>query len=242
MKANHANRPGPLAPRKKGFSLLVTLMMMVLLSTLALGLLGLSSITMRTSSSEQSRQEARANSRLALMLAIGQLQTQMGPDQRITARSSAINGTAGETNALGSWESWHWKPGAAAPVYSDKTKKFKAAVIYYNDVIKGQPGTPEADYAKGRIEALKNQYGEDALRAGPERTETGTRALERRKLQAKVDTVSRPDYVGPPVTELKQKVETGPSKPKLRTSPDNLGPVPAVEPPLPSQEPPKLPQ
>lgn len=120
--------------------------------------------------------------------------------------------------------------------FYDKTKKFKAAVIYYNDVIKSQPGTPEADYAKGRIEALKGQYGEDALRAGPERTETGNRAQERRKLQAKVDTVSRPDYVGPPVAELKQKVETGPSKPRLRTSPDNLGPVPAVEPPLPGQE------
>ena len=123
--------------------------------------------------------------------------------------------------------------------FYDKTKKFKAAVIYYNDVIKGQPGTPEADYAKGRIEALKNQYGEDALRAGPERTENGARAAERRKLQAKVDTVSRPDYVGPPVAELKQKIDNGPSKPKLRTSPEGLGPVPAVEPPLPGQEPPK---
>ena len=120
--------------------------------------------------------------------------------------------------------------------FYDKTRKFKAAVIYYNDVIKAQPGSPEAEYAKGRIEALKNEYGEDALRAGPERTETGNRALERRKLQAKVDTVSRPDYVGPPVAELKQKVETAPPKPKLRTSPDNLGPVPAVEPPLPGGE------
>ena len=123
--------------------------------------------------------------------------------------------------------------------FYDKTKKFKAAVIYYNDVIKGQPGTPEADYAKGRIEALKGIYGEDALRAGPERTETGARAQERRKLQAKVDTSSRPDYVGPPVAELKAKIETGPAKPKLRTSPDSLGPVPAVEPPLPGQETPK---
>jgi outer membrane protein assembly factor BamD len=124
--------------------------------------------------------------------------------------------------------------------FYDRTKKYKAAVIYYNDVIKGQPGTPDAEYAKGRIEALKQLVGEDALRAGPEKTETGARALERRKMQAKVDTASRPDYVGPPVTVSNQKVETGPSKPKLRTSPGNLGPVPAVEPPLPGQEPIKL--
>ena len=118
--------------------------------------------------------------------------------------------------------------------FYDRTKKYKSAVIYYNDVIKGQPGTPDAEYAKARIEALKVLYGEDALRAGPERTETGARALERRKLQAKVDTASRPDYAGPPVTVPKtEKVDTGPGKPKLRTSPDAIGPVPAVEPALP---------
>jgi outer membrane protein assembly factor BamD len=123
--------------------------------------------------------------------------------------------------------------------FYDKTKKFKAAVIYYNDVIKTQPGTPDAEYAKGRIEALKGLYGEDALRAGPEKTETGARAAEHRKMQAKVDTASRPDYVGPPVVALQGKVDTGPSKPKLRTSPANIGPVPPVEPPLPGADAPK---
>jgi len=120
--------------------------------------------------------------------------------------------------------------------FYDKTRKYKAAVLYYNDVIKGQPGTPDAEYAKARIESLKNNFGEDALRAGPERTENGARAQEHRKLQAKVDTASRPDYVGPPVEVPKDDVESAPAKPKLRTSPDSLGPVPAVEPPLPGQD------
>jgi len=123
--------------------------------------------------------------------------------------------------------------------FYDKTKKFKAAVIYYNDVIKSQPGTPQAEYAKNRIEALKQIYGEDALRSGPEKTETGERITERRKLQAKVDTASRPDFVGPPVVEPKEDVQTGPAKPKLRTSSDGIAPVPAVEPPLPGQDAPK---
>ncbi|MEA3211841.1 MAG: outer membrane protein assembly factor BamD [Chthoniobacter sp.] len=116
--------------------------------------------------------------------------------------------------------------------FYEKTKKFKAAVIYYNEVVKNQPDSPESTIAKARIEALKQQFGEDALRAGPERTETGARAKERRKMQARVDTVSRPDYVGPPV--VVPEVETAPGKPKLRTSPDGIGPVPAVEPPLPA--------
>ncbi len=121
----------------------------------------------------------------------------------------------------------------------DRTKKYKAAVIYYNDVIQTQAGTPDAEFAKARIEALKNLYGEDALRAGPEKTENGPRVVEHRKMQAKVDTASRPDYVGPPVAIAQPKVDTAPAKPKLRTSPANLGPVPPLEPPLPGADAPK---
>jgi outer membrane protein assembly factor BamD len=120
--------------------------------------------------------------------------------------------------------------------FYDKTKQYKAAVIYYNDVIKAQPGSPESEIAKTRIDQLKEQFGEDALRAGPERTETGARAAQRRKLAAKVDTASRPDYVGPPVIVPEEKIQTAPGKPKLRTSPGNIGPVPSVEPPLPVPE------
>jgi outer membrane protein assembly factor BamD len=116
--------------------------------------------------------------------------------------------------------------------YYEKTKKYKAAVIYYNEVVKQQPDSPESTIAKERLEVLRQQFGEDALRAGPERTETGNRARERRKLQAKVDTVSRPDYVGPPV--VIPEVQTAPARPRLRTSPDGISPLPAVEPPLPT--------
>jgi outer membrane protein assembly factor BamD len=130
--------------------------------------------------------------------------------------------------------------------FYDKQKNYKAAVIYYNEVIQNQPGSPDSDVAKARIEALKSLVGEDALQAGPERTETGERARARRKLQAQVQTNSRPDYLGPTVSVPEEKA---PGKPKLRTSSDQLGPVPNVEPPLPQQEPPipgnelpKLPQ
>ncbi len=119
--------------------------------------------------------------------------------------------------------------------YYDKQKQYKAAVIYYNDVIQKQPGSPESDLAKKRIEELKGLVGEDALQPGPERTETGARAQKVRKLQAQVDTASRADYLGPPV---KVPDEVAPPKPKMRTSSDDVGPVrsvPPVEPPLPAQ-------
>ena len=107
--------------------------------------------------------------------------------------------------------------------FYDKQKKYKAAVIYYNDVIQQQPGSPESVQAKARIEALKSLVGEDALQPGPERTETGERAQKTRKLQAQVDTSSRPDYLGPPVVSA--PVEAPEPKPKLRTSPSDLSPT-----------------
>ena len=124
--------------------------------------------------------------------------------------------------------------------YYDKQKRYKAAVIYYNDVIQQQPGSPESEASKARIEALKSLVGEDALHGGPERTETGERAAKSRKLQAQVDTASRPDYLGPPVV-VSTPEQTAPQKPKVRTSTQDVGPVPSspsgppVEPPLPAQ-------
>jgi outer membrane protein assembly factor BamD len=114
--------------------------------------------------------------------------------------------------------------------FYDKTKKYRAAVIYYNEVIKNSPDTDEANFAKTRIEELRQKHGEDALKAGPERAETGQKAALRRRLQAKVDTVSRPDYVGP-VVVMPKPDEVAPGRPRLRTSP--IGPIPAVEPELP---------
>src|SRR6185295_13337091 len=76
--------------------------------------------------------------------------------------------------------------------FYDKTKQYRAAVIYYNDVIKAGADSPEGTYAKARIEELKAKFGEDALRSAPEKAETGAKTAARRKLQAKVDTASRP--------------------------------------------------
>lgn len=120
--------------------------------------------------------------------------------------------------------------------FYDKTKNYKAAVIYYNEVIKQQPGSKEAEEAKRRIDELKESVGEDALRAGPEKTETGARAKIRRKFQAQVDTSARPDFVGPPVVVPD---EVAPAKPHLRSRSSGGGApvekVPAVEPALPAQ-------
>ncbi|NQX01714.1 hypothetical protein HQ447_13740, partial [bacterium] len=92
MKPNHLHPKSPLfrCSQPCGFALIVTLSLMILLTVIAVGLLSLSSISLRSSSQGDAMQSARANARIALMLAIGDLQKQLGPDTRISATADQI--------------------------------------------------------------------------------------------------------------------------------------------------------
>ena len=79
---------------------------MVLLSILALGMLSLSSISLRSSSRNDEMSEARSNARMALMMAIGELQRYTGPDTRITAPANIIDPAANAPHLTGVWKSW----------------------------------------------------------------------------------------------------------------------------------------
>lgn len=115
--------------RPRGFALIITLVLTMLITLVSLAVLSLSTITIRSSDRDRGAQEARSNARVALMLAIGELQTKLGPDQRISARSSTVNGVKGEPNALGAWESWRWQPGTGSPNYSEKAAKFRGWLV-----------------------------------------------------------------------------------------------------------------
>ncbi len=94
--------------RRDGFALIVSLMLMVLLAILALGVLSLSAVTLRSSKQYEPRAIAEANARMALMIAIGQLQTEMGPDQRINATADLLTPelSGGRQRWVGTWDSW----------------------------------------------------------------------------------------------------------------------------------------
>lgn len=119
--------------------------------------------------------------------------------------------------------------------FYERQRDFRAAAIYYNDIIRRQPNTEDAKIAAARVQEMRNQYGDDALRIGPERTDTGERAAIRRRLQAEVETTAMSDYAGPPRREIVPDELPAP-KPELRTGiRDTVQPLPPVEPELPTE-------
>lgn len=80
-------------------------MLLLLLVTLALGLFNLASIELRKSSRDDQAALAKANARLALMQAIGQLQRTMGPDQRVSATAEILRKDVKQPHWTGVWRS-----------------------------------------------------------------------------------------------------------------------------------------
>lgn len=88
--------------------------MLLLLVVLAVGLLSLSRVTLRSSSRGDAMRTARSNARLALQIALGELQRTMGPDTRISANASILDGrqTVDPTRqyVTGAWNAWKVDP------------------------------------------------------------------------------------------------------------------------------------
>jgi len=93
--------------RRCGFALVATLLLMILLGMLGVGMLSLSAVTLRASSRDDAMNEAQANARMALMLAIGELQKEMGPDMRVSAKAAIFDQNP-ETEAIDGVSQPHW--------------------------------------------------------------------------------------------------------------------------------------
>lgn len=120
-----------------GFALVVTISLLILLTVIAVALLGLSAISMRSAGINNAQAIARSNARLALMIAIGELQKEMGPDMRISSESALLDtdpntetmeGLA-RSHWLGSYNSWgDWLNNTYTP--PDTSSPLKIADTY----------------------------------------------------------------------------------------------------------------
>ncbi|MGI8438083.1 MAG: outer membrane protein assembly factor BamD, partial [Chthoniobacterales bacterium] len=92
--------------------------------------------------------------------------------------------------------------------FYDKQKNYRAAVIYYNDVIRQQPGSTQSDRAKRRVEELRAKVGAAALQ------DPALTAATAKKAKPKVP---------------QSATEAAREMPPMRTSPDDVAPLPPPE-------------
>jgi type II secretory pathway pseudopilin PulG len=137
-------------PRSRGFALVATLMLMILLSLLAVGMLSLSAVSLRSSGYAAPQTEARANARMALMLAIGELQTYSGADTRVTAPANIVDSSY--PPVLGVWRSWegtnHDTNGRPiAPAYGSKNQAESSGGRFLNWLVSTAASSGAPDIA-----------------------------------------------------------------------------------------------
>ena len=147
-----------------GFALVVTVSLMILLAVLALGLLGLSSVSLRASSQGEAMSTARANARLALMLALGELQKELGPDQRISApggQQLKQGDQSGGNHWIGVYDSW--------PVEEEfrPQPRFRRWLVSGEDNISANPTAPSTPVPFPQaVELVAADADHDAVEGG----------------------------------------------------------------------------
>jgi outer membrane protein assembly factor BamD len=110
--------------------------------------------------------------------------------------------------------------------FYDKQHNYKAAYVYYNEVLQQQPDSQQATRAKTRMDQIRTKMGDEALKIGTENPETGLTQAERRRMQAQVDTTSRPDFVGPPAPTPTPSPNATPNPVNNATAPETPNQTP----------------
>ena len=117
--------------------------------------------------------------------------------------------------------------------FYDKQKYYRAAVIYYNEVIRQQPGTDESNEAKKRIDQLRAKLGDAALQPALAGAQTGKKKGEVSGARTAASGSARPGAANNeaplPVSETDSSLPPPASlAPDTTTAPDPLLPVPGT--------------
>ena len=119
--------------------------------------------------------------------------------------------------------------------FYDKQKYYRAAVIYYNEVIRQQPGSEESNQAKKRIDQLRAKYGDAALQPALPVAQ-GSKKKSNTRGARSGDGGTIPPKPGAPNNEAPLPVSESDSSlpppaslaPDTTTAPDTLLPLPAT--------------
>jgi type II secretory pathway pseudopilin PulG len=157
--------------KARGFALIATISVLLLLTVLAVAFLSLSAITVRTSRIDWAQEEARANARLGLMVAIGELQRDLGPDQRI-AITGAIMDSQPDTDTIDGVQNPHWT-GVVSSVFEGN----RNGSPFSRDM--SERGLQDARNGTNfQIRSLVQNYIVSGNEGGPEKMAGGRRYLD----------------------------------------------------------------
>jgi hypothetical protein len=156
---------------RRGFALIVTLSLMILLTVISVGLLSLSSISLRNSAQGEAMQIARNNARLALMLALGDLQKSLGPDARMSARAETLAkdpriGTTVSANTPKAWWLGASHSDGTTPVNGEPDEPVKWLISGLKDGLLSSELREPVDMIKGGSLDLTQFTGGEPIQAG----------------------------------------------------------------------------
>lgn len=155
----------------RGFALIATVSVLLLMTVIAVAFMSISAVTVRTSRIDWAQEEARANARLGLMVAIGELQRDLGPDQRI-AITGAIMDSQPDTSTIEGVQNPHWT-GFVSSIFEGNQN----GSPFTRDMDQG--GLEDARNGTNyRIRPLVRNYFVSGNEGGPERMAGGRRFLD----------------------------------------------------------------
>lgn len=170
----------PASRRKRGFALVIALGLMGFVLLLILTMTTLVQVETSVSASQKQLLKARQNALLGVQLALGQLQKEMGPDQRISATAGlldtnpvteSIEGVE-QPHWMGVWDSSSWEVGTVPPTNDLETGKpsaFRRWLVSLADhSSKTDPATPLAfnHPAEGSVKMVSGLGETAAVYAG----------------------------------------------------------------------------
>ena len=111
--------------------------------------------------------------------------------------------------------------------FYDKQKAYRAAVIYYNEVIRQQPGSAESERAKKRIEELRAKVGDKVLQSAQEaeKQKAGEQQKPKGQPQPAAEKPAAADSAPVLPPDLDSSLPPSPSSPSSSSSQDTGSPI-----------------
>ena len=110
--------------------------------------------------------------------------------------------------------------------YYDKQKAYRAAVIYYNEVIRQQPGSAESEKAKKRIDQLRAKLGDKVLQPLQEKEAEKKKAADQEKAKSAGQSTLAPNSAPILPPDLDSSLPPPPSTSGGTTAPPGSSPEP----------------